>query len=267
MRFVVDAARGFQLALQGVSFLGRHRVLWKWALLPTIVNIIVFAAAFALFLAFYADLYTLATGFLPRDPPQAWYAWLWVAPLRLLAWGIGLLLLVTALAVLFFAFLILGTMLAAPFLDILAQRVEALATGRTLQDQTTLLDAVRNIGLSILDELYKLGFFLAVHMTLLLLGLMPLLTPFTVIAATLFTMLFLPLEYAGFAMDHRQLRFRQRRALIWRHRWLMLGFGAAAFLTLVIPFLNFICLAILVVGGTLLILDTENTTGGRITHH
>jgi CysZ protein len=267
MRFVVDAARGFQLAVQGVAFLGRHRVLWKWALLPTIINIIVFAAAFALFLAFYADLYTFATSFLPRQPPPAWYAWLWVAPLRLLAWGIGLLLLVTALVVLYFAFLILGTMIAAPFLDVLAQRVEALVTGRPLQDQTTLLDAVRNIGLSITEELRKLGFFLAVQMTLLLLGLIPVLTPFTAIAATLFTMLFLPLEYAGFAMDHRQLRFRQRRALIWQHRWLMLGFGAAAFLTLLIPFLNFICLSVLVVGGTLLILDTENTSGGRITRH
>jgi CysZ protein len=258
MRFVVDAARGFQLAFQGVSCLGRHRVLWKWALFPTIVNIIVFAVAFALFLAFYPDLYALATGFLYLDAPQTWYAWLWVAPLRLLAWFIGLLLLVTALVVLYFACLILGTMLAAPFLDILAQRAEALITGRTLQGQTTLHDAVRNIGVSIIEELRKLGFFLAVQITLLLLGLLPVLTPFTVLTATLFTILFLPLEYAGFAMDHRQLRFRQRRALIWQHRWLMLGFGTAAFLTLLIPLLNFICLPALVVGGTLLILDTEN---------
>jgi CysZ protein len=71
-------------------------------------------------------------------------------------------------------------------------------------------------------------------------------------------MLFLPLEYASFAMDHRQLRFRQRRALLWQHRWLMLGFGAAAFLTLLIPLLNFICLPVLVVGGTLVILHTES---------
>jgi uncharacterized protein involved in cysteine biosynthesis len=68
-------------------------------------------------------------------------------------------------------------------------------------------------------------------------------------------------------MDHRQLRFRQRRALIWRHRWRMFGFGTAAFLALLIPFLNFICLSLLVVGGTLLILDTENISGGRVTHH
>jgi CysZ protein len=255
MRFVADAARGFQLAFQGVSFLGRHRVLWKWALLPAIVNIVVFAVAFALFLAFYPDLYTLATGFLYLDAPQTWYAWLWVAPLRLLAWFIGLLLLVTALVILYFVFLILGTMIAAPFLDVLAQRVEALVTGQALQGQTSLLDAVRSIGFSIIEELRKLGFFLAVQITLLLLGLIPVLTPFTVLAATLFTMFFLPLEYTSFAMDHRQLRFRQRRALIWQHRWLMFGFGIAAFLTLVIPLLNFICLPALVVGGTLLIVE------------
>lgn len=258
MRFVVDTVRGFQLALQGVSFLAQHRVLWKWALLPTAVNIIVFILAFALFLTFYPDLYTLATSFLYLDPPQAWYAWLWVAPLRLLAWFIGLLLLITALVVLYFIFLILGTMIAAPFLDILAQRVEVLVTGRELQEHTTFADAVRNIGVSIIEELRKLGFFLAVQLILVLLGLIPVLTPFTVLAATLFTMLFLPLEYGSFAMDHRQLRFRQRRILIWQHRWLMFGFGAAAFLTLLIPLVNFFCLPILVVGGTLLILDTEN---------
>jgi CysZ protein len=116
--------------------------------------------------------------------------------------------LVTTLVVLYFAFLILGTMIAAPFLDVLAQRVEVLATGRMPQEQTTLLDAVRNIGISIIEELRKLAFFLAVQMTLLLLGLLPVLTPFTVVTATLFTMLFLPLEYAGF-VDHRQMRFRQ----------------------------------------------------------
>jgi uncharacterized protein involved in cysteine biosynthesis len=56
-------------------------------------------------------------------------------------------------------------------------------------------------------------------------------------------------------MDHHHLRFAQRRALIWQHRWRMLGFGAAAFLTMLVPFLNFICLPALVVGGTLLMLE------------
>lgn len=258
MRFVVEGVRGFHLAFRGVAFLWQQRVLWKWAILPVAVNVVVFAAAFALFLYSYPDLYSRATSFLPLEPPAAWYAWLWVAPLRLLAWGIGLLLLVTALVVVYFAFLLLGTVIAAPFLDVLAQRVEELATGRVPAEHAALPGTLQAMGLSVVVELRKLGFFLAVQIVLFLLGLLPLLTPFTVLAATLFTMLFLPLEYAGFAMDHRQLRFPQRRALIWQHRWLMLGFGAAAFLTMLVPLLNFICLPALVVGGTLLFLHTEH---------
>lgn len=266
MRFVLDVGRGFRLVFRGLAFLGRHRSLWKWAFLPAVVNVVVFAAAFAVFLVFYPDLYSLATGFLPLDPPSVWYAWLSGAPLRLLALMIGILLIVTALVVLYFAFLILGTAIAAPFLDVLAQRVEVLATGRTSEEPASLLGALHAMGTSIVVELRKLAFFLAVQIALLLLGLLPLLTPFTVVAAALFTMLFLPLEYAGFAMDHRHMRFPQRRALIWQHRWLMLGFGAAAFLTLLIPLLNFVCLPALVAGGTLLFLDVENTTEGGLTH-
>ena len=260
MRVVIEGMRGFHLAFHGVAFLGQHRTLWKWAILPVVVNVVVFTAAFALFLYSYPDLFSRATSFLPLEAPAAWYAWLWVAPLRLLAWGIGLLLLITALVVVYFAFLMLGTLIAAPFLDVLAQRVEELATGRVLEEHATLFGTLQAMGLSVVVELRKLGFFLAVQTVLFLLGLIPLLTPFTVIVATLFTLLFLPLEYAGFAMDHRQLRFAQRRALIWQHRWLMLGFGAAAFLTMLIPVLTFICLPALVTGGTLLFLHTEHAT-------
>ena len=257
MRFAMDAALGFRIAWRGLAFLGRHRTLWKWAILPTVVNIVVFTLAFALFVLFYQDIYGLATGFLPQTPPQTWYAWFWVAPLRLLGWGIGLLLLLTALVVLYFIFLLLGTTIAAPFLDVLAQRVESMVTGRVQEEHATALGTMHTIGVSILDELKKLVFFLLVQLAFLILAFLPVLTPLMALVATLFTMLFLPLEYAGFAMDHRRLRFAQRRHFIWQHRWLMLGFGAAAFLTLLIPLLNFICLPVLVTSGTLLVLHTE----------
>lgn len=261
MRFALDIARGFRIAFQGIAFLSRHRTLWKWAILPAAINLVVFAGAFAVFLYFYADLYALATGFLVLDPPQSWLAWLWVAPLRLLAWTIGLLLILTALVALFFAFLILGTAIASPFLDVLSQRVEEVVSGHLSEDKTTLFGAFQDIGSSIVLELRKLGFFLAVQAVFVFLGLFPFFTLFTVVAASLFTMLFLPLEYAGFAMDRRQISFRSRRILIWHQRWLMLGFGAAGFLTLLIPLLNLVCLPALVVGGTLLFLHVESSGG------
>jgi CysZ protein len=256
--FLTDLVRGFQLSCQGVTFLARHRSLWKWACLPLLVNIVVFTTAMIVFLAFmYAPLYNLATSFLYSSPPETWYAWLWVAPLRLLAWGIGLLLLVSALVAVYTIFLLLGTAIASPFLAVLAQRVEVISTGRDVQDSTTLREALYAFGVSIVGELRKLGFFLSIQLLIVLLGLIPPLAPVMVLVGTLFTILFLPLEYISFAMDQRQLRFAQRRTLIWQHRWLMLGFGAAAFLTLLVPFLNFLCLPALVVGGTLLFLRIE----------
>ena len=257
MRFATETAHGFRIAWRGIAFLGRHRTLWKWAILPTVINMVVFTLAFALFVFFYQDLYGLATGFLPQTPPRTWYAWFWVAPLRFLGWGIGLLLLLTALGVLYVLFLLLGTTIAAPFLDILAQRVESLVYGRRQEEDTTAIGTVQSISVSILDELTKLGFFLLVQLAFLILALLPVLTPLMAMVAPLFTILFLPLEYAGFAMDHRSLRFAQRRHFIWQHRWLKLGFGAAAFLTLRVPLLNFICLPVLVTSGTLLVLYTE----------
>lgn len=257
MAFVTDVIQGFRLALRGVAFLGQHRPLWKWAAWPAVINFLVFGAAFALFLAYYTSLYDLATGFFYPSAPAVWYAWLWVAPLRALAWSIGILMVAAVLAMLYFAFLLLGTTIAAPFLTILAQHVEAIETGQIRQDATTLFGALHAFGTTIVDELRKLAFFVGVQLVFVLLGFIPFLSPLMVLAAALFTMLFLPLEYASFAMDNRHLRFVECRTLIWQHRWLMFGFGVAAFVTLLVPFLNFICLPALVTGGTLLFLYIE----------
>jgi CysZ protein len=259
MRLLSDGLRGFRFPFQGAVFLRQHRTLWKWALFPALINLVVFAAAFSIFISMYPSLYNLSTSFIPPASPDAWYAWFWMAPLRLLAWLIGVLLIVASFAMLFLIFLLLGTVIASPFLDVLAQRVDDVMSGRPAADNLTLRHAVRSFTVAAGAELKRLGFFVAVAMTLFLLGLIPLLSPFTVVAASLFTLLFLPLQYAGYAMDHRLMTFAQRRALIWKHRWLMLGFGAAASLTLLIPLLNFICLPILVVGATLLMRHAEGS--------
>ena len=106
--------------------------------------------------------------------------------------------------VIYFAFLLLGTAIAAPFLDVLAQRVEMLNTGRAVQEPAPRQSAVSSFGTLVVQELRKLGFFLGVQLGLFLLGLSPFLSPIMIVLGTLFTMLFLPLEYASFAMDHRQ---------------------------------------------------------------
>ena len=255
---LTDFIRGCRFPFRGVAFLARHRTLWTWAALPAAVNIGVFAATLGVFLYFFGTLYSLTTGWMYPAAPDFWLAWAWVVPLRVFAWSIGVVLLLAALLILYGAFLALGLVIAAPFLALLSQRVEGLVMGKQGPEATSWKAALATVFESMMDEFRKIAFFAGVQFLLWVLGLVfPFLAPITVTVAMLFTLVFLPLEYAGFAMDSRHLRFAQRRALVWRHRWLMLGFGASASLSLLLPLLNFVCMPALVVGGTLMLLHLD----------
>ena len=259
---LADFLRGCRFPFQGIAFLARHRSLWTWAALPAAVNVGVFAAALGVFLYFFGTLYSLTTGWMYPAAPDFWLAWAWVVPLRVFAWSIGVVLLLAALLILYGAFLALGLVIAAPFLALLSQRVEMLVTGKQAPDAASWKAVLATVLESVVDEFRKVAFFVGVQLVLWVLGLLlPFLAPITVAVAMLFTLVFMPLEYAGFAMDSRHLRFAQRRALVWRHRWLMLGFGASASLSLLLPLLNFVCMPALVVGGTLMLLHLEAPAG------
>ena len=107
-------------------------------------------------------------------------------------------------------------------------------------------------------EIQRLSFFLAVWGGLVAVGvLIPGAQLVTAPLLIAFTVLFLPLEYAGFSLDRRRIPFAARRRWAFSHLSTMVGFGGAAFLTLLVPGLNFLMLPALVVGGTLLVLRLE----------
>ncbi|MGH9936621.1 MAG: EI24 domain-containing protein, partial [Blastocatellia bacterium] len=54
-------------------------------------------------------------------------------------------------------------------------------------------------------------------------------------------------------LSTRGLRLRKKLGVIWRNKSLALGFGAAAYLVLLIPVVNMLALPVGVVGATLLI--------------
>jgi CysZ protein len=187
---------------------------------------------------------------------EAWYEWLWIGPARAALAALGLLLFVLVCAVaLALAFLLSG-IAAAPFHDELSRRVERLATGR-LEDRTApgLSGLVREGARAVLEEARRMGFFLAVQLGIVALGLVlpggALLAP---PAMTLLTIFFLPLDYASYTLDRRRMAFRDKRRWLGRNRSASLGFGAGAFLTCLVPGLNVLAGPLLVVGGTLLVL-------------
>jgi CysZ protein len=223
---------------------------------PLGLSAVALAAALAGVVIFAGELWSLATAWTPDLAPGAWWTWLWIGPLRLLFAALGALAFAALAGALAVAALLAANLAAAPFLDALSRRVEALVAGAGGGEPGEgWLDALRGGGRAVLDELRRVGFFLALQLAILGAGaLVPGAQILVPPALTLVTLLFLPLDSAGPALDRRRLRFRDKRRWVLRHPGLMLGYGAAAFLACLVPGVNLAALPVLVVGGTLLAL-------------
>jgi CysZ protein len=232
-RFIV----GFLLPLKSGELLLHHRRLWSLALAPLLINILFYLAAFFLLVRYYEEWFGLLL-----VPPQHWYLLAGYYVLRLLA-------LLVIVALLLFSFVFVGTVLAAPFLERLSARVEALLFGRE-EPQVSFLQFIADFGRTMGHSLLCLGLLVAAFPLNFLPGLGH-------IAWLLLSWLLLAYNFATFAMDRRRLTFGAK----WR--WLLaewaatLGFGAALFVTMAIPVVGFVLLPVATVAGTLFLRDIE----------
>jgi CysZ protein len=74
-------------------------------------------------------------------------------------------------------------------------------------------------------------------------------------------------EYTGYVFSRKFMDFQQQKHLIFSRFSLMLGFGTAVFCVLVIPFFQFLCIPLGVVGATRLLFDSgliEESQGGEV---
>jgi CysZ protein len=239
--FVLSFLDGFRAPLRGLTFLWRHRALWKLVWIPVIINALVFSGLGALFATQFSKLITLL---LPSG--DAWY---W-AVLSVLLWALGSALI---LVLFFLAFTVVGNAIAGPFNDILSERVEAMTRGIPPPPAPPLARQVAAVGRSVLESLKALASYLAVALLLLLWNLIPGAgAVIYTVASGVWTLLFLALEFGDYYLIRHRPRFRARWACIWSHRWASLGFGAASSLMLLVPLLNLLLLPVAVTGATLL---------------
>lgn len=249
---------GVRLAAEGFGVLRRERSLWSLAWVPLLLCAGALLGTFGAVVIHAAQLYAFTSGWLPVLEAHAWYAWLWVAPARVVLWLVGLLLFAGLAGVLLVMALLVANLLASPFLDALSRRVEDRVTGGVVDRSPGGVHGLAGDALrAVVLELRRGVFFAAVQGGLFLAALA---LPGGVLlgppAMLLFTTLFLPLDYAGYTHDRRRVPFRARRRWVLAHRARMLGFGGAAFATLLVPGLNFLALPGMVVSGTLLALRT-----------
>ncbi|MEA3543582.1 MAG: EI24 domain-containing protein, partial [Thermodesulfobacteriota bacterium] len=153
-----------------------------------------------------------------------------------------------------------GNLIASPFNELLSEQTEALISGAQNEESFNLRRFWKESRYALLVEIKKLTVFVTGMVVLFGLNFIPGigLLIYAVLAPA-FTLFFLVVEYMAFVLMRKQLSFTEQRRYIFKHPILMLGYACGVFCMLAIPFVQFFCIPLAVVGATLLWCDFPRT--------
>jgi len=249
---------GAALLPRAFALLRQRRELWLPAAIPALLTAGCIGLAAALLYANAGPLQAAIADALPRFEPGAWYTWLWIGPAKVLVGLVRFALLVVAGGVAALFAVVVATLLSSPVLDELSRRVERVLGGKAAGDdeRASAAGVARDALSSLSNEARRLGLFALIWLAITLAGLVvPFGAALVPVALAAAVVVFLPLEYAGFALDRRRIGFAGRRAWLASQRAKALGFGVAGFAIGLVPGLNFLLLPVLIVAGTVLVLE------------
>jgi CysZ protein len=230
--------------LRALALLARAPRLWRFVLIPILVNAVVGATLYAgLLLAGLRGIDAFVAG-LPG----------WAAVLGAL---LRVLLIVGLLIVAGFVLVRFGVVLGAPWYARLSAELELLSGGRLLPDKASgLAAAARDLGRAVVYELQKLLLVLAVGALLLLLNLIPAAGPLLAAAGWIaLGAMTACLDFFDYPLERRRLSFRAKLGAIRRSLPASAGFGLACLGLVSIPFVNLLSIPLCVAAGTLFFCD------------
>jgi CysZ protein len=229
-----NPARGAAYLLQGMRMIGRPG-LKRFVLIPLLINMIVFSGAIWYGTTRFEWLMTWLESAVP-----SWLSWL-----EWLLWPIFVLAL---LMLVFFSFTLVANLISSPFNGLLAEKSEALLTGRPLNNDGDMKKLLLTLPGTLVDELRKILYAVLWSIPFLILSF-----AIPVVGAAiwfLFTAWMLAVQYSDYPMGNHGLSFRDMRLRLRKRRFLSIGFGAAAAGLTMLPVLNFIAMPAAVAGAT-----------------
>ncbi|MBU0754449.1 MAG: EI24 domain-containing protein [Planctomycetes bacterium] len=222
---------GFNYFIEGFRFIGAHKSLVNYIIIPLIISFLIFVGLVWGALANIDHL----LGFLDGD--WGWLEWL----RRAVYWIVWILLAILSLLTSFFVSFLLSSVINSPFYDLLSEKVEELYFGTKLDEKWT-TEFFRRIFISIRESLK-----IALYEGLVMLGLFVV----SLISAGLGTVLFaLAGAYFGglmifeFFLARKYYTLAEKRRYLKTHLGFAMGIGTPVY---IVPFLT----PFAVVGATL----------------
>lgn len=234
---ISDFVTGFRYFFRGLSYLMRHPVLWKFAIAPMGINVVIFGGGSALFLL---KLGSLLDRFVQGEG-------LWSSVLYFV---LATVLVLSFVVAAFYLFTMIGSLIAAPFNSVLSQRTEKLiqATPGAL-DEGFWHGAMH----AFKTEIKKVLVWVFCLIPILLINLLPVIGQMMAAALMLmYTTAGLCFNFMDYTMERHHKGVMERYRILGTRKAMSVGFGTACFVFGLIPLINLMMMPVCVTAGTLL---------------
>jgi CysZ protein len=217
----------------------------QYVVIPFLINFVVLSLLIAYGVTQYDQWMNMLTDSLPE--------WL-----GFLSWIIGVLAILMGIALLLYAFTIIGNIIAAPFNALLSVKVEEHLLGITLESDTPFhMVALRSVA----REFSKLRYYLPRLLGLLVVTLIPGVNTLAPFLWLLFGAWMMAVQYTDVAADNNELAFAALRVRLGQHKLDALWFGLVVYILVAIPLLNLILIPAAVAGGTVFWVEQLRSSG------
>lgn len=159
------------------------------------------------------------------------------------------------LLICYFAFIILGGIISAPFNEKISKLIEEKLFNENVEHDLSFFNEAL---VSIKEELKKISFYITVMIPMLLINFIPMIgNTFSLIFGSLFSFFYNALDYMDYPLSRRLVQFKDKLKIINSKKSLSMGFGAMAFILTFLPVINVLFNPLLVVSGTSLFYKKE----------
>ncbi|MBI4041821.1 MAG: EI24 domain-containing protein [Deltaproteobacteria bacterium] len=228
---------GFMCAFKAIGYLFSHTSLLRLALIPILINIVLFLGLLWVLSAKFGYLMGLLI-----TKPENWY---WLMGYYFLAATAFLVLLTIGT----FLLCLIGNLLSSPFHEWITEKVKILEKGPSTSQKFSFRALGAEIKRILITQHKKLGLLLILEIMILLFLLIPGIGAFL---SGFFTLFLLAFQFLDFPLEVERLPFRAQCHFVRRHWMACLGFGLAMSCLLVIPIINLFILPIGTIGAALL---------------
>jgi CysZ protein len=230
-----DFLSGAAILVRAIQVIKRPDVR-VYALVPLLINIVLFGG-----LIWY--------GYMQLSPAVDWLMSFVPGFLDFLRWIIWAFITGLTTIVVFFTFTPIANIVAAPFNALLAERIEAVLTGKPLESNTRFIEIAIS---SIRSQFGKLIYIMLWSIGLLLISFIPVINFIAPFLWIVFGSWLLSLEYFDYPMGNHDLSFADQKKRLNKHRGLTLGFGGSVMVLTTIPLINFVVMPLAVAGATII---------------